>query len=155
MNTLGDAIFSDVAADSNLTAVLGTSPTRLAPMCAPATWSEDLYGVYVIQSHEFDHSLRQNIGIATATVRFDFYKRMAADETAPGYRATRAVPALFLTAYDGYIGTLGSGVTVNCRWMSPTDMGEGYDPPTDGEEFGTFGAFIIFDITYDVSIPYS
>lgn len=155
MNTLGDAIFSDVVADAALTAVLGTSPTRLAPMAAPAAWANDLYGVYTIQGHEFDHALRQNIGIAKATIRFDFFKRMAADETAPGYRAVRAVPALFLTAYDGFIGTLGSGTTVTCRWMMPTEMGESYIGPSDGQEFGTYNAFIVFEITYDVSIPYT
>jgi len=89
-------------------------------------------------------------------VRFDFYKNMASDETASGYRETRAVVELFRVAYDGLIdATFGAADSIELGWMAPTEMGESLIDPQDGEEFGTFSSFIAFDLTYALSIPYT
>lgn len=154
MNDLGDAIFSDVVSVSAITSLLGTSPTRLAPMFAPQEWATSLYGVYTIESHEFDDALAQATGMTKATITFEFFKRRAATESAPGYRDTRNIVRVFRDTYHTFTGTLGTGsTTVTVGQTLVQNMGESPIGPADGDEFGTYRGFITFDMTYDIEIP--
>lgn len=136
--TIEEALFSHWSADAAVTALLGTSPTRIYPGQAPQDVELPCV-IYQEASQQTVQALANVVNLNRYGLHLDIY--------GDSYAGTKAARAALKASVQRHRGTIGDG-TLTVRNCMDETSDDGVESPIHADELGTYRAGLDLTLSY-------